>query len=368
MSKIVLAADLHWGVPGRLRDIDWASRALRAYCVKENIEHVVILGDLCHDRMTMEIDVWNTLYDFAKSTRAIGQNWYVFPGNHDMFLKHSWQINSLRPLGDHMTVMEDVSLMRMNDRRFYVLPFIHLENSYMRVLRRLEKSYEEGDVLLTHIGVRGASLNTCFLLKDWSHVTFQNSKFKTVYTGHFHSMQTVGNNVFYPGSLIPFKFDEGDVPHGFFVLDLDTMEHQFIDVIEAGRELLPDEIPPPAYYTILDEQLDGIDPAIIRNNMIRVAQQRQYEMSECVKMRDVLIEMGAVSVRWLSAKVADSPVVSGRQSFSSFKLTSAELFDHWLKIDAAKTTGLDMGLLRSLGNEIRHEGDERYVYADDDDK
>ncbi len=215
MSKIAITADIHFGVQGRTTDILWACKVLREYCKIFNISTVIILGDLYHNRSSIDIDIMCvTANFFEECAEKYDQKWIVFPGNHDMYLRHSWEVTSLVPLRKHLTVIEDVKLLTLDDKRFWILPFIQHERSYMKVLKAIEQQYEKGDILLTHIGVRGAILNTCFLLKDWSHVEFEHSKFERVYTGHFHSSQNVNEKVWYPGSLIPFKFDEGDVPHG----------------------------------------------------------------------------------------------------------------------------------------------------------
>ena len=366
MSKIAMIADCHWGVPGRLHDILWASKVVRGYCQRAEIDTVWVLGDLLHDRSAVELDVLNTLYDFLADVRSLGQNWYAFPGNHDMFLKHSWENNALRPLRHLITVVDRVSRVEMDGRRFFVLPFIHLESSYMRVLRRLEEQYQDGDVLLTHIGVRGATLNTCFLLKDWSFVNFEESKFRRVYTGHFHSRQAINQQVYYPGSLIPFKFDEGDVEHGFYVLDLETMEHEFVNIWEWGARLLPDEPAPPQYYTLLDEQLEDIEPHIVHNNMIRVAHQRDLGQDQRDQIRDRLVGLGGKAVRWLTLK-QDAPATTERPEETAVTAGDpGELFEWWLQQDVEGIKNLDVSLLRKLGAEVRHEGDERYVYAESD--
>lgn len=367
MSKIAIAADFHWGVPGRLDDIHWAARVLREYCLQHDIDTVLTLGDLTHDRQSVELDVWNTLYDFLAETKAAGQNWYAFPGNHDMFLKHSWEFNSLRPLRDQITVIDQVSLMTINGRRFFILPFVHLEKSYMRLLHRLEELYQDGDVLLTHIGVRGATLNTCFLLKDWSYVDFTNSPFRRVYTGHFHSRQNLNDQVYYPGSPIPFKFDEGDVSHGFYILDTETMVHEFVDIWQAGKRLFPGEIGPPQYYTLLAEQLEEVDTAVLHNNMVRVAHSRDLSQDEREEIRDRLMARGCRMVRWLTLRQeAPATAMTGEVRIEALPASDPSLlFEWWMAQDTEGVLGLDQKLLRKLRAECVHEGDERYVYAEE---
>lgn len=354
MAKIVFTADLHFGVPGRLQDILWAGRVIREYCKATQIDTIIVLGDLFHDRKSIEIDVLSAATNFFEECANLGQQWIAFPGNHDMFLRHSWNINSLSFLRKHLTIIEDIKLLTVDSARFWVVPFITYERAYMKVIHSIERQYEEGDILLTHIGVRGSILNTCFLLKDWSSVSFHNSKFKRVYTGHFHSKQQVDNNVWYPGSPIPFKFDEGDVPHGFYVYDTDTKDHKFINIWKAGEKFFPEETPPPQYYTITDEILDKVTESDIKNGMVRVALMHDHTAEEKNIIKSRLLEMGAKSVRWMdqTQKIEAHVTIAAKPN--------KNLFQAWIDQDKTGLKGLDLKILQRINDEIMREGDEQY--------
>lgn len=358
--KIGITADLHYGVPGKLKDILWACRVIREYCRIAKIDVVVILGDLFHDRRSLEIDILCAVTEFFEETSTVfNQQWIVFPGNHDMFLRHSWATNSLVPLNRHLTVIQDVKLLTIDDKRFWVLPFIQQEKAYMRVLRKIETHYQEGDILLTHIGVRGATLNTCFLLKDWSAVTFEYSKFKKIYTGHFHSKQDLNKQVYYPGSPIPFKFDEGDISHGFYVHDLDDSTHKFVNIWKAGQQFFPNEPFPPQYMTILDENVYMKTEEEISGNMIRIAIQKDYTTDEQNNFKKHVESLGAVGVRWLDlAQRINRPPSS--EQVAKAELNREDLFGSWLSVDQKGTSDLDIQVLRKTHDDVVQDGDELY--------
>ncbi len=363
-KKIAFVADIHRGVPGRGPDINYSCRVVREYCKAANIDVVVVLGDLFHNRESLAIDVLQDAVDFhEEAAQKYDQKWITFPGNHDMFLRHSWQINSIAPMRKYLTYIDDVKLLTLNDRRFWVLPFITFEKSFMRVLRKIEEKYEEGDTLLTHIGVRGATLNTCFLLKDWSVVTFETSKFKRIYTGHFHSKQQLGDGleeptVWYPGSLIPFKFDEGDIAHGFYVYDTDTQTHKFVNIWKAGEKLLPGEKPPPQFCTLLDDLLESKTEAEVKNNIIRVALQRPHTQEEKRRIKDRLLELGAARVGWwdMTQTLDRKP-----ETIMTVDQPNRNLFKAWLDVDKKGVQGLDPAILDKTHDDVVHEGDELYA-------
>jgi len=359
MSKIAMPGDIHFGYANRLEDIAWACRVLNAYCEDHDINTVINLGDLTHDRKSIDLDVYCTVHDVLAEAKRADIRWYTFLGNHDMFMKYSWEVNSAKPLSGVITVIDDVKLLKLDDRRFWVIPFIHFEKSYMRVLDKVQGMAEEGDSLLTHIGVRGSTLNTCFMIKDWSYVTFENTKFNKVYTGHFHTHQQVGNNVWYPGSIIPFKHDEGDVPHGFLVYDTETDTHEFVDIWEQGAKYYPDTTPPPQFMTVLDEQVTELNQRDVKGNIVRVVLNRDHTADKKNQLKDALQQLGAKKVRWMQRENSGPKI---RESFGGGnKLTTpGELFIRWLEEDKPKD--LDRKLLVRLENEIRTEGDEKYTY------
>lgn len=363
MSKVLITADIHAGVPGRLSDIIFACRIMRQYAAAAGIDTVVILGDLFHDRQALNIEVLTHLCNFLEeSTNEFQQRWIVFPGNHDMFLRHSWEINSLVPLRKFLTVIDTVKILQLDEQRFWILPFITFEKSYLRVLRMIEDQYQEGDKLMTHIGIRGATLNTCFLLKDWSSVNFEQSPFRRVYSGHFHSKQQIGENVWYPGSPIPFKFDEGDVPHGFYVYDTEEDTHKFINIWKAAEKFFPNEVPPPQFCTIPVEQLDAIAEEDVRHNIVRVALQTDHSADEKNAIRARLTSLGAKAVRWLN--LSQKAVLGEKKTPACAEVRN--LFHMWLESDLDGVKYLDRNLLETLNNEVVHDGDELYVVEESD--
>lgn len=362
MSKFIILADVHLGVQGRLQDTLWALRVTREYAKRNSIKYVYVAGDLFHDRKSLDIDVLNAGYCFFKETRQeYDQEWVTSPGNHDMFLKHSWDVNSLIPMSDHLTVINDVKILKFDDVRFWVVPFIYFERAYMRVIDKISEQCQPGDNLLTHVGVRGAELNSCFLLKDWSIVDFENTPFERVYTGHFHTHQKVGKKVWYPGSLIPFKFDEGDVDHGFLVYDTEKRDHVFKNIWDLGAKYFPTESAPPQYHTFLDEFLLDKEPDDVKNCVVRIMATRDHTADEKSQTKNRLMSMGARSVRWMKFK---EKAITPK---ADIRIGIGDMFKDWLDTDKTniESQKLDIGLLRRLNVEIMTEGDEQYVIESD---
>jgi DNA repair exonuclease SbcCD nuclease subunit len=352
---VIFTADIHLGVHGRLDDICWALKVIREYAKANEIENIFVLGDLFHDRKSIDIDVLHRATNIFEDPNY-DIRWITFPGNHDMYLRHSWDINSLHVLNRHLTVIEDVKVVEIDEQRYWILPFIQYEKAYLKVLRKIEEHYRDGDVLLTHIGVHGAVLNTCFLLKEWESINFTYSRFKHVFTGHFHSKQQVGDNVWYPGSPIPFKFDEGDVPHGFYVFDPKNKNLKFVNIWKAGLHFFgPDQIMPPQFTTIIDDNLESKKSEDVFNSHVRVALSRDHSTDERKSINERLVGLGARSVRFYNLFKKLEQVDNPLKSF----MPQRDLFEAWCTADK-NSAGFDNELLMRLNIEITKEGDELY--------
>lgn len=351
--RVLITSDIHFGVPGKLNHTLWAAKVVREYAAQNGIDTILTLGDLFHDRNSLNIQVLTTAYDFFDDTeRTYGQQWIAFPGNHDMFLKNSWKVNSVRPLNRLITIIEDIKSIKISDRVFWILPFVHYESAYMQVVRAIEKKATSEDILLTHIGAKNASLNECFLLKHWSLVDFSDTKFKRIYSGHFHCYQQVGDKTWYPGSPIPFRFDEGLVEHGFLEFDVDTCEHKFINTFEVGKLLLPNDEPAPDFITCMDTSVGEVD--VMKKN-VRVCLSRDYTNNELLDLRQSIMARGALVVKW--SKVNREEDVSLQATTTSNMGDGHKLFKHWIEHD--KPEHLDAGLLLDLNKSIIEDGMER---------
>jgi DNA repair exonuclease SbcCD nuclease subunit len=353
--KIAITADIHIGVPGKLQHNMWGLRRIRQHCIDNDMKYIIVLGDLLHDREHIRIEDLNILVDFLIETdEKYGITVITFPGNHDMYLKNSWDINSLKPLARYTKSYHKVSKLKLGGVRFWIVPFIYYEDEYMKTLDKIYKQHQEGDVLLTHIGVKSATLNACFLLKSWSVVDFAESPFDRVYAGHFHIQQQVGHNVWYPGSPVPFRFDEGDAAHGFFTFDTTTRTHEFIDLWEGAGDDAP-----PQLWTIDDSSIKTIETDTVKGNIIRVALSQEYTHNQLSEIRESLSALGAKDVRWLN--LASKEEKQGIDAAAEIAASASSLFERFVEADKDGTKDLDVNLLLKFNASIVADGDRKYT-------
>jgi DNA repair exonuclease SbcCD nuclease subunit len=355
--RIIITADIHNGLPGKLHDCLWSMDTISNYARTNDIHTVIILGDLFHDRVNLNIETASLVYDKIKEYHTKhGQKWIVFPGNHDMFLKNSWGINTLHIFGDFMQIFEGTGQFEIGKQVFKVIPFIHYESEYMKILSKINEESSSDDILLTHVGVHGATLNECFLVKNWNTITFDDVKFKRIYTGHFHCHQQVGDKTWYPGSPIPFRFDEGVVDHGFLVYDIENETHEFINIFELSNE----KDRPPKFLMIVDDDIPKY-ASFLDKNHVRIILSKDYTHNEMITLKDALKKRGALSVDWMLPKKEIQEITTSQLKLSEIN-TPENLFSSWLETDKPD---LDKNVLLAAFKQIAQEAEERYVVEED---
>lgn len=208
---------------------------------KHDCEYIWFLGDLFHDRI--KIDVLNYLKTFEvfmkhMITDAADRDVYLLVGNHDMYHKERWDVNSVKPLTaiPRVHLMDKPTRTILGGKRIDWMP--HTDNP-VRELNDMKKAHGgAGDLLLGHMSVHGAQLNIFYGTKadviveyDNEMVTVDPSIFADwpmTLLGHYHGSQILDYGVEYIGSPLELTYGEAFQQKHCIVLDLETMEKQYI--------------------------------------------------------------------------------------------------------------------------------------------
>jgi len=187
---------------------------------------LLCLGDVYHDRKSIDIDVNNLCIDvFEELAKMIPC--YIIYGNHDLSKKTNKGNSSLRSLENinNLTVIKEPTMLQFVDGRKNV--------SKMIAIPYLGDCNEENKQLMTYAGKADYAL----MHTDISNMKFDNGmtivgavdaeKFSgKVISGHIHKRQE-SKKVLYVGS--PYQLSRGDIDNqkGIYMLDLDTNEFSF---------------------------------------------------------------------------------------------------------------------------------------------
>jgi DNA repair exonuclease SbcCD nuclease subunit len=214
-KKVACFTDLHVGAKSNstvhLQDcedfIDWfIAEAKEAGC-----ETAIFLGDWSHNRNSMNLYTLDTSIRCLEKLGSAFEQFFWFPGNHDLFYKDKRDIHS-SIFGRHIpgvTVVEGVTTL--ND--VTLVPW--LVGDEWETMRNVKSRYVFG-----HFELPKFFMNAMVQMPD--HGELRAEDFvgpEYVFSGHFHKRQQ-NNNVVYIGNAFPHNFsDAWDDERGMMMLE-----------------------------------------------------------------------------------------------------------------------------------------------------
>jgi len=214
-KKVACFTDLHVGAKSNstihLQDcedfVDWfIAEAQAARC-----ETAIFLGDWSHNRNSMNLYTLDTSIRCLEKLGAAFEQFFWFPGNHDLFYKDKRDIHS-SIFGRHIpgvTVVEGVTTLD----NVTLVPW--LVGDEWKSMRNIKSRYVFG-----HFELPKFFMNAMVQMPD--HGELRAEDFvgpEYVFSGHFHKRQQ-NNNVIYIGNAFPHNFsDSWDDDRGMMMME-----------------------------------------------------------------------------------------------------------------------------------------------------
>lgn len=230
--KVVIITDQHIGMRKGSQDFhDYMGKFYKEiffpFLDKNKIDTVLDLGDTFDNRKT--IDFWSL--DWAKknyfdplSDRGI--QIYSVVGNHTSYYKNTLGINSINLLLQeykNIRLIEKPETINIGGLDICFIPWICLENE-TETYDVIAKT--KANICMGHLELSGFEAHQGYYMDHgMSREVF--SKFKKVFTGHFHH-RSHSENIYYLGN--PYQMywnDYGDI-RGFHLFDTETTKLKFI--------------------------------------------------------------------------------------------------------------------------------------------
>jgi DNA repair exonuclease SbcCD nuclease subunit len=170
-------------------------------------------------------------------TDAANRDVYLLVGNHDMYHKERWDVNSVKPLKaiPRVNVIDTPQQIVLGGKKIDWMP--HTDNPVCDLKKLKETNGGAGDLLLGHMSVHEAKLNVYFGTKADVIVEYDNdivpvdvkvfADWSMVLLGHYHASQQMGH-VEYVGSPLELTFGEAFSQKHIIVLDLDSFTKEYI--------------------------------------------------------------------------------------------------------------------------------------------
>jgi hypothetical protein len=244
--KVALIADTHAGIrndnPFVLENFRqscrWFFDYLRSY--RPGVAEIIHLGDV-YDRHKYINFI--TAQAVRQEFFEPAQRWktHITVGNHDEYYKDTWAVNSVQELLPHSPGEPIISYARpyVTSIRGHKVIFVPWINDANRAeTEEILAKESEGAIIFGHLELKGFEMykNTGPMKDGDDHSMF--AKARAVYSGHFHK-KSGRDNVHYIGAFGEYIWSDHQCPRGFSILDLDTLELEFIQNPYTMFETVP---------------------------------------------------------------------------------------------------------------------------------
>lgn len=228
--KIAIIGDLHYGIKSndyiidkKLNDI--LTNKVFPYIKENNIKHIIQLGDIFENRKGVSsYSGYNYVKYFLIPIIQNNLILYQILGNHDIFYDNDSNVNTLKMF---FALMDNSNLNLIEDKEKIVLG--NRDMYFVSYGSKAELEYLYGDILFGHFNIEGFEMQRGIPVHNGLKQNIFKKNFNKVISGHIHRRDRQ-NNIWYIGSLVENNFGESDFIHGFYVLETDTLELEFIPV------------------------------------------------------------------------------------------------------------------------------------------
>jgi DNA repair exonuclease SbcCD nuclease subunit len=250
-KKVACFTDIHFGLKSNSQlhnqdcedFVDW----FIATAKKEGCDTAIFLGDWHHNRNSINLITLDTSIRCLEKLGASFEQFFWFPGNHDLFYKDKRDIHS-SAFGRHIpgvTVVEKVT----TEGDVTLVPW--LVGDEWKTISQTKSKYMFG-----HFELPLFYMNAMVQMPDHGELQVNHFKHQDyVFSGHFHKRQS-RDKVHYIGNAFPHNFaDAWDDERGMMILEWGGTP-QYINWAEA-----------PKYRTIKLSRLIDEEDAIMKGKM-----------------------------------------------------------------------------------------------------
>lgn len=189
------------------------------YAEHNKINQLIHLGDYFHNRKSIPIKSILVALRIADMCDRIFKDTYIITGNHDTIYKDSNDESLLSMFSEYKGITIVNQPFKLGNILMVPWLFPH------EILENLVSA----DILLGHFEINGCVMNEAGTKAEnrfLSQGDFNN--FKLVLSGHYHTPGVYGN-IQYLGSPFHTSFNDVAGKRGFYVLDDETCEVEFIE-------------------------------------------------------------------------------------------------------------------------------------------
>lgn len=194
---------------------------------KNNIKILFDLGDTFDNRKAIDFLAWDRIKrNYYDRLQELGIQVHMIVGNHTAYYKNTNRVNTPNLLlnsYDNITIYDEVCDIDVLGNTITMVPWINSENQF-KVMNHLENTKSE--ILMGHLEINGFEAHPGHMFEGGLDRDIF-SKFKRVYSGHFHH-KSRSDNIYYLGNPYEMTWSDYNEERGFHLYDLDSRKLEFI--------------------------------------------------------------------------------------------------------------------------------------------
>lgn len=223
---IALISDTHFGSKSFSKSIFesqmyFFENQFFPFIIKNKIKDVIHLGDLVHNRNTIDLWILQELKTrFFKWFEDNNIALHLLIGNHDSYYRstidYSFQKENLKEF-KKCVIYNENKIIELDKYMIGMIPWIYDQSNF--------QSPKGVDILCGHFEMVGFPM----MKNIFSHAGFDSSIFKDykyVFSGHYHT-KSIKNNIHYVGTQYQLSWNDYAEDKGFYVLK-DNFQIEYI--------------------------------------------------------------------------------------------------------------------------------------------
>lgn len=194
-------------------------------CAAMDVSQLYVLGDVFDSRVAIDLAVLDQVCRAFSDAYVNGLNLTLLVGNHDSYLRDA-RLNALQVFRGVAKIIDKPTV---TDSGIGLVPW---SDSLDELRAGVAQVKADGAiVLMTHALLQGVTSSRNGVPLD----ALQPDQFGHVWLGDVHDPVKVASNVQYAGSLLQIDFRDAGGQRGFWVVDHDDGEHEFVANYKSPR-------------------------------------------------------------------------------------------------------------------------------------
>jgi len=231
--KICLLGDTHFGIRNDSKVFHeyyekFYDEIFFPYLKQNGIDTVIQLGDLFDRRKYINfLSLTESRRYFFDKLRNEGIHLHALIGNHDIFYKHTLEVNSPELLlkgYDNITLWNKEGTLELDGLAIDMIPWMCNDNE-KQIMDFINSSVSP--ICLGHFELLGFEMSKGVESHEGVNSTFL-SRYDHVYSGHYHTKST-SKNVSYLGTPYELFWSDYKDIKGFYVLDTKDNSVEFVE-------------------------------------------------------------------------------------------------------------------------------------------